>query len=159
MNEVRHEQQTDSVGISRDDSCRDGCHTRPSRSSLASWWLVGSWRRCRWTCSRSSYRFKALLLWSGILRVRLRSGTILRCLRLRLWWRLLLRWWSLLLRWFTLLLRPTLQTLDRVLIECCEKSPGAMSRGFFLVSAKLFHVRYWPKADIARCAAHVRFWG
>jgi hypothetical protein len=21
------------------------------------------------------------------------------------------------------------------------------------------HVRYWPKADIPNCTAHVRFWG
>jgi hypothetical protein len=26
-------------------------------------------------------------------------------------------------------------------------------------SKRVAHVRYWPKADIPRCTAHVRFWG
>ena len=57
------------IGISRDDSSDGGCHTQPSRSSLAWWRLVDFWCRCRRSCSRSSYRFKTLLLRSWILRL------------------------------------------------------------------------------------------
>jgi hypothetical protein len=28
-----------------------------------------------------------------------------------------------------------------------------------LVLSALWNVRYWPKADIHFCTAHVRFWG
>lgn len=102
----------DSVGICRDDGTHGGCHTQPSGSSLAWWWLVGSRCRHRRSCSRSSYRFETLLLW---------------------WWTLLLWWWSLLwrwllswgtllrLRWRSLLWRwllwDHLQKLERVLIR------------------------------------------
>jgi len=30
---------------------------------------------------------------------------------------------------------------------------------FAFVRLKVGHVRFWPKADIPSCTAHVRFWG
>ena len=75
----------------------------------------------RWPSSWSSDRFKALLLWSGILRLRVRS-LLLRLWSVLLWWR------SLLLRATLQVLPPALQTLDGVLVGV-RHLRGASSRG------------------------------
>src|SRR5262249_33602999 len=94
----RDETELDGSGVSRGDWSHSGFDTQRSRSSLA-WWLVGSRCRNRRHCPWSSYRFKALLLWSGLLRLLVRA--------------LLIRWGSLLLRRRSLLW-PTLLVAQRL---------------------------------------------
>jgi hypothetical protein len=39
------------------------------------------------------------------------------------------------------------------------KPSGEIARAFFVVADVAQDVRYWRKADMAFCTAHVRFWG
>jgi hypothetical protein len=51
-----------------------------------------------------------------------------------------------------------IQTVDPSAFEMPD-APGKRSRGFFIFEGDLQDVRYWPKADIHSCIAHVCFWG
>jgi len=40
----------------------------------------------------------------------------------------------------------------------CDPAP-LLGLNLAAASPLSFNVRYWPKADMPSCAAHVRFWG
>ena len=48
-----------------------------------------------------------------------------------------------------------IQTVDPSAFEM-PVAPGKRSRGFFIFEGELQDVRYWHKADILSCTAHVR---